>query len=565
MRFAYAAVAALVLSAACGKDANTNDTSQSKGPPARQFVLAVNTTGDGMVHGLTTDCRGACTQRYDAGTSVTLHAAADQGATFDGWSGACTGTGDCTLTVSSDMSVAAAFGHHPTPQHQLTVLVDGHGSVRSSPGGIDCGATCAATFDQGAVVTLTASPDSGWSLTGFSGACNGGSCSVTMSADALVRVKFDAIPPPPKVNLTVTVDGQGSVTGAGISCPGTCTTQVVGGTPVTLVARANTGARFMGFGGACTGATCSFAANADSSVSAKFEQEVITLAPADGTNLNSFAINSTRVFFQRYGNNVWGIWSVPKGGGDPSLVSQNYCCANSLAVDDSYVYWADWGTIWRAPVGGGAMQQVFNTANYITAFTIDAQNVYWTTDSFGGTNPPSGVFSGPLGGGAGVRLATGVHPTAIAVDAQFVYWSDHDASGTIMKVSKAGGTAATVIDCGSCVPVKVKLDFDNIYYRNNDGDTWMRPKAGGSFVQLNTGNPRSTSVYGIDLDVNAKVAYWTWIDYGSSPRNGLFKANADGTGWTAIETSSDTTWAGPRVDDNYIFYMHAGALYRRLK
>lgn len=46
---------------------------------------------------------------FDTGTQVTLHAAAGQYSTFTGWSGACTGTGDCAVTMDTDKSATATF------------------------------------------------------------------------------------------------------------------------------------------------------------------------------------------------------------------------------------------------------------------------------------------------------------------------------------------------------------------------------------------------------------------------------------------------------------------------
>src|SRR5207248_9971379 len=126
-------------------------------PPAPQeVVLGLNVEGDGVVHAQGQDCRAACTVRFTKGTKVSLQAVADAGATFAGYSGACTGQ-TCELTLDADAAVGAHFTRPPPPpvMHQLTVQLDGHGSVRSSPSGIDCGTACSASFVTGTQVALT--------------------------------------------------------------------------------------------------------------------------------------------------------------------------------------------------------------------------------------------------------------------------------------------------------------------------------------------------------------------------------------------------------------------------
>src|SRR5437879_5776573 len=68
----------------------------------------------------------------------------------------------------------------------------GSGSVTSSPPGIDCGATCSATYTSGTVVTLTATPASGTTFTGWSGCdtVSGTTCTVTMSVARSVTATF---------------------------------------------------------------------------------------------------------------------------------------------------------------------------------------------------------------------------------------------------------------------------------------------------------------------------------------------------------------------------------------
>jgi hypothetical protein len=50
---------------------------------------------------------------FNSGTAVTLTATPAAGATFTGWSGACTGTGTCAVTMNAAASVTANFGLQP--------------------------------------------------------------------------------------------------------------------------------------------------------------------------------------------------------------------------------------------------------------------------------------------------------------------------------------------------------------------------------------------------------------------------------------------------------------------
>jgi hypothetical protein len=54
------------------------------------------------------------------GSAVTLFAAPNAVAVFLGWSGACAGTGDCTLQMDADKWVTATFGFAPTPTPTAT-------------------------------------------------------------------------------------------------------------------------------------------------------------------------------------------------------------------------------------------------------------------------------------------------------------------------------------------------------------------------------------------------------------------------------------------------------------
>lgn len=78
--------------------------------------------------------------------------------------------------------------------YSLSVSKIGGGRVTSNVAGIDCGASCTASYSSGTMVTLTATPDSGSSFASWGGACSGTSptCIVNMNAARSVSVTFAA-------------------------------------------------------------------------------------------------------------------------------------------------------------------------------------------------------------------------------------------------------------------------------------------------------------------------------------------------------------------------------------
>jgi Divergent InlB B-repeat domain len=159
----------------------------------RQFVLQVVRAGGGSgtvsSNPAGISCAPDCNEAYDAHTMVTLTASPAANSVFVGWSnGSCSGTGTCTLTMDAAASVTATFA---LQRFVLTVTTVGGGLVQSSPAGISCGADCSEIFDAGTMVTLTATPASGSTFAGWSGACTGlGACPVQMTSSASVTATF---------------------------------------------------------------------------------------------------------------------------------------------------------------------------------------------------------------------------------------------------------------------------------------------------------------------------------------------------------------------------------------
>jgi hypothetical protein len=281
------------------------------------LTLAKAGNGSGSVSstpaGIT--CGSTCSASYTAGTSVTLTATPAAGSLFTGWSGACTGTGSCVVTMSAAQSVTATFTLQ-TFNLTLTKAGAGSGTVTSSPSGINCGTTCSASFNNGTSVTLTASASAGSTFAGWSGACTGtGSCVVSMTSAQSVTATFNL------QNFTLTLAkagaGSGNVTSspAGIDCGTTCSGSYTNGTSVTLTPTAAAGSTFGGWSGACTGTgSCVVSMTSAKSVTATF-------------NLQTFALTATKS-----GTGSGTITSSPAGINCGSTCSANYTIGTSVTL-----------------------------------------------------------------------------------------------------------------------------------------------------------------------------------------------------------------------------------------
>jgi uncharacterized repeat protein (TIGR02543 family) len=98
-------------------------------------TLIVEKTGSGTVTGTGISCDTDCTETYDHGTVVVLSAAPEPGFVFDGWSGACSGTGGCEVMMIADVTVTATFTSEISPNEgtigtRITITGSGFGDKK---------------------------------------------------------------------------------------------------------------------------------------------------------------------------------------------------------------------------------------------------------------------------------------------------------------------------------------------------------------------------------------------------------------------------------------------------
>lgn len=262
-------------SSTCTLNLTGNRTASASFVTGKELRVSLTGTGAGSVvsEPAGIDCGAQCVRSYLTGTAVQLTASAARGSTFIGWSGGgCSGTGPCTVVLTSAVDVQAAFASPAT----LTVLRagDGSGTVSASDGSIGCGSVCSRTYPGGTQVTLSASASAGSAFSGWSGGgCSGtGSCVVRLDQSTSVVASFAPIE---AFTLAVNVVGGGSISTfpAGINaCTSACSTTYLSGTAVTLVPTAQAGTVFVGWSdSACPGTdACPIVLTGNRSVTATF-------------------------------------------------------------------------------------------------------------------------------------------------------------------------------------------------------------------------------------------------------------------------------------------------------
>ena len=239
----------------------------SRGGPAYNLTIASSAGGS-----VTTPGEGTFT--YDEGTVVNLVATPDAGYRFVEWTGNVStitniNAAATNITMNSAYSVTAEF----VKQYHTTIFSTTGGSVTTPGEGTF-------TYDEGTVVNLVATPDTGYHFVEWTGNVatvanvNAAATNITMNGDYSIMAEFVK-----QYDLTIFSTEGGSVT-----TPGEGTFTYATGTVVNLVATPDTGYHFVNWTGDVSAianvydATTTTTMNGDYEITANFEVEFMVAA-----------------------------------------------------------------------------------------------------------------------------------------------------------------------------------------------------------------------------------------------------------------------------------------------
>ena len=395
------------------------------GPPGVTVALAGGGSGTVSSSPAGIDCGAACSKSFSGAAPVVLTATPSPGSRFAGWEGACTGTAPtCTVPGAEAANVTARF-ELETSEVTLVRSGAGSGDVTSSGGEVACGdgpdaGACAAELPFGTEVTLTATPKPGSVFIGWSGPCTGkATCRFTVTADVSVVAEFGLA----SFSLAATRsgDGDGSISAdtGGLACPTACSATYTPGATVTLTATPADSSTFVGWTGACSGAstTCVVTVDAAKSVNAEFALKVFDLtASTSGAGTGTVAVAPSP--------------TACDGGGCPLKYGTSVTIQATPGVGSQFLGWSGDGCSGTDPTCVLVMDAPHDV---VAVFSLDSLGVSLVKTGTGTgtlTSAPVGLSCGSSCTAAFPFDASVVITATAAVGSQFVSFAGCDSVAT---------------------------------------------------------------------------------------------------------------------------------------
>jgi hypothetical protein len=208
--------------------------------------------------------------------------------------------------------------------------------------------------------------------------------------------------------------------------------------------------------------------------------------------------------------------ACPIAAGTAVTLATNDGVVNGMAVDATYLYWADDTNVLAVPLCGGSVVTV-GTGENLGGLALDATSVYWTQVPFMPSGPQYTLFRTDKHTLATTALAT--LPTgaggAVAVDATTAYFASgadcniNDSNcptGEVLSVPITGGAVTTLVSQNAAPVVGIAVDATRVYFATagqsaGTGFIASVPKTGGTVATLASaqGFPRELVLGGTTL------------------------------------------------------------------
>ena len=239
------------------------ETTESQKAPATKILpsfhdLKINFTEAGLGLGTvkiqpnSLVCNEGCTSNIAEDTQVELIATPKAGAKFIAWGDDCSGSDTCRFTMSSEHTVNVSFSEESST-YTLSVKETDGGSIKLTDGGTieltntldECLTDCSLNIAENEELIFSATPETGYIFTSWSGACTGNStCVITISEDKELIANFEQ-ETEFSLSTEITTGGYISLQDTTLECVDSCMFNLEKAATISIVATPEYGYTFI--------------------------------------------------------------------------------------------------------------------------------------------------------------------------------------------------------------------------------------------------------------------------------------------------------------------------------